>query len=370
MNMSYSKILTNELLKHNEVTLRSIINAITESVFLMDTEGTVIVINETAAHRLGKSVDEIMGKNIYDFIPPKVAESRRVKADEVIRTGEPTQFEDIRLGRYILNSIYPVIDNNGKVDRLAIFGYDITELKQTEKKLKQTVEELERSNSELEKFSYIASHDLQEPLRKIQAFGSLLSSRYTDVLDERGQDYLERMQNASKRMKKLINDLLKFSRITTRGQPFVSVDLNEVVEEVMYDLEMQIKKTDGHIEIGQLPTIEVDQTQIRQVFHNLISNALKFHKEDVVPVVKLYSKKIDYEQCQLFVEDNGIGFDEKYIDRIFSIFQRLHSRSEYSGTGVGLALCKKIIERHGGTITARSPGEGAKFIVTLPVKQV
>lgn len=240
-------------------------------------------------------------------------------------------------------------------------------------------EELARSNAELQQFASIASHDLQEPLRKIQAFGNRLKTTYSDTLTEQGHDYLERMQNAAHRMQVLIDDLLTLSRITTRTQPFVKVNLAQVTQEVLSDLELLIQQTGGRVEVGSLPTIDGEPLQMRQLIQNLIGNALKFHQDQKPPVVKIYSKILEQERrliedspvvevCQLTVEDNGIGFDEKYLDRIFNVFQRLHSRSEYAGTGVGLAICRKIAERHGGSITAHSVlGRGATFIVTLPI---
>lgn len=238
---------------------------------------------------------------------------------------------------------------------------------------------LEVSNRELEEFASVASHDLQEPLRKVQAFGDRLKIKAGASLSDEGRDYLERMQNAAGRMQILINDLLTFSRVTSKGQPFVPVDLGLVVREVVSDLEARVEQTGGRIEIGDLPTIDADPLQMRQLFQNLIGNALKFHRKDVPPVVRISgtlidrpadSAAVDAPFCQIVVADNGIGFDEKYLDRIFNVFQRLHGRNEYEGTGVGLAVCRRIAERHHGTITAEStPGQGSTFFVTLPVKQ-
>lgn len=240
-------------------------------------------------------------------------------------------------------------------------------------------QELARSNAELQQFASVASHDLQEPLRKIQAFGNRLKASCGEVLNEQGLDSLERMQNAAQRMQALIDDLLTLSRITTKAQPFVNVNLSQVVKEVLSDLEVRIGQTNGQVEVGELPTIEADPVQMRQLFQNLLSNALKFH-QGAMPLVKIDSQLLNQEQqpvndtvtaqyCQVMVKDNGIGFNEKYLDRIFNVFQRLHSRNEYEGTGIGLAICRKITERHGGSITAHSiPGQGATFIVTLPLQ--
>jgi signal transduction histidine kinase len=247
-----------------------------------------------------------------------------------------------------------------------------------EKDLTDYTEKLKKSNSELQSFAHIASHDLQEPLRKVTAFGDRLKARYSDVLGEQGNDYLERMQNAAGRMQHLIQGLLAYSRVTTKAKPFESVDLSTVARGVLSDLEMRIQDSGGRVDIGELPTVSADPLQMRQLFQNMISNALKFHKKDQLPVVKvsaeliLDSKKgpLDDKCYQLAFEDNGIGFDAQYEDRIFGVFQRLHGRKEYEGSGIGLSVCKKIAERHGGNISAEStPGEGAKFIVTLPAKQ-
>ena len=241
--------------------------------------------------------------------------------------------------------------------------------------------ELGRSNEELQQFAYVASHDLQEPLRKIQAFGDRFKAKFGNELNEQGLDYLARMQSAAGRMQNLIDDLLTLSRVSTRAQPFSPINLGQVARGVLIDLEIRIQQTSAQVQLADLPIIDADPPQMRQLLQNLISNALKFRQPGVSPVIKLYSKllsepvqpptggKTIAEFCQLFVEDNGIGFDEKYLDRIFNAFQRLHGRSEYEGTGMGLAICRKIAERHGGHITANStPGQGTTFIVTLPIK--
>ncbi len=249
-------------------------------------------------------------------------------------------------------------------------GIAVSQAKLLEQETRQR-EELARSNEELQQFAFIASHDLQEPLRKITAFGDRLKVTCQDALTDKGHDYLQRMQNAAERMQVLIEDLLTLSRITTRAQPFVEVNIARVTQEVLSDLEIRIAQTQARIEIGELPTIKADPLQMRQLLQNLISNALKFHPEKEPPIVKIYSQKFTNQQlkseyCEIIVEDNGIGFEEKYLDRIFNVFQRLHGRSEYEGTGMGLAICRKIVERHQGSITAKSePGKGASFIVTI-----
>lgn len=261
------------------------------------------------------------------------------------------------------------------VTTLTIFRLDRSiiarNLAQTE--LREFADKLEKSNMELQSFAHIASHDLQEPLRKVMSFGDRLAAKYTDALGDQGCDYLNRMQTAAKRMQHLINGLLMFSRVTTKAQPFQPVDLSTVANEVLSDLEIRIQETQGKVEIEHLPTLNADPLQMRQLFQNLIGNALKFNKKNEPPLVKVSVNRNDTSEkayCQLKFEDNGIGFDEQYADRIFGVFQRLHGRNEYEGSGIGLSVCRKIVERHGGMITAKSsPGEGAKFIVTLPVNQ-
>jgi light-regulated signal transduction histidine kinase (bacteriophytochrome) len=238
--------------------------------------------------------------------------------------------------------------------------------------LKQHSAELERSNKELQDFAYIASHDLQEPLRKIQAFSDRLQRRYSNSLDERGIDYLVRLRDAASRMQNLIVDLLAFSRITTKAEPLYLVDLNKVVTYVLLDLEVRRLETNAEIHLDILPTLPADETQMRQLFQNLLSNALKFTIPGQHPIIHIGCETISDngvpQKYIITVADNGIGFEEKYLDRIFGVFQRLHSRQEYDGTGVGLALCQKIVTRHQGTITAQSQlGKGTTFIITLPV---
>ena len=226
--------------------------------------------------------------------------------------------------------------------------------------------ELQRRNQELQEFAFVASHDLSEPLRKIHTFGSLLESKNVDTLDEPSRDYVSRMMGAANRMQELLNALLGYSRIETRGQEFRSTRLDDIAKDAATDLELAIKNINARVEIGPMPTVNGDPSQLRQLFLNLIANAVRYHRTEIETVIRVYAKGND-GACRIFVEDNGIGFDEKYLDKIFQPFQRLHGKHEYTGTGIGLAICRKIVERHGGTITAKStPGKGSTFIVTLP----
>ena len=236
--------------------------------------------------------------------------------------------------------------------------------------LEATNAELARSNRELEDFATVASHDLQEPLRKVQFFIDRLGTKLGVSLDEEAKGHFDRVLDASDRVQKLIDDLFAFARVKTRAKPFVTVDLNDVARAVVADLEARIQEARGRVELGELPTIEADPSRMRQLLQNLLANALKFHGKDVPPIVTVRSEPAAAGACRVLVADNGIGFDEKYLDRIFTIFHRLHGREEYEGTGVGLAICRRIVERHGGSITATSsPGQGATFAVTMPRTQ-
>ena len=272
-------------------------------------------------------------------------------------------------GRWILVNEHRTADGG-----TVILHTDISDLKGREAALA-------RSNRELETFASIASHDLQEPLRKIDAFGDRLKRRYHDTLGDDGRMYVERMQSAVGRMRSLIEDLLDYSRITTKAKPFDRVRLDEVLDEVKSDLQVAIETSDATIAAVALPVIDADRTQMRQLLQNLIANALKFRKPDLTPVISIDCVKGPAsrpgatgadagERVCISITDNGIGFEMKYAERIFGIFQRLHNRAEYEGTGVGLATCRKIVERHNGTLTVTSePGVGTTFTIDIPVEQ-
>ena len=240
------------------------------------------------------------------------------------------------------------------------------EHKKAEDQLKNYATELERSNEALKDFASIASHDLQEPLRKIILFSDRLQGTIPD-LDERNHEYLERMQNAAQRMQQFINDLLLFSRVSTQCKPFQPTDFRKIVEHVIEDLDARILQTKGTITIEDLPSLEADVFQIHQLFQNLISNALKYHRKDVPPKITISSQLKSNNSWELTLIDNGIGFDEQFKDRIFKPFERLHGKSKYEGTGMGLAICKKIVDIHNGKIKVRSqPGVGTTITITLP----
>ncbi|MYB77580.1 MAG: GHKL domain-containing protein [Chloroflexi bacterium] len=243
------------------------------------------------------------------------------------------------------------------------FAYEKLEAAQSA--LENAVEELRRSNQELEQFAYVASHDLQEPLRKIASFCNLLESRYADKLDERGSVYLHYIVDGAMRMQALVNDLLLYSRVATRGQEFAPTNANDVLQEAFANLEVGIEESNAHITYDPLPTVNGDAAQLVRLLQNLVGNAIKY-RGDAPPRIHVGVEEQD-DQWVFSVRDNGIGIDPQYAERIFVIFQRLHTREEYGGTGIGLSVCRKIVERHGGRIWVESQeGSGATFRFTFP----
>lgn len=368
-------VAVNTALRLSEEQTRLVVDTAHGAFVAMDPTGRITDWNRRGEEVFGWPREEVLGRVLADIIiPPRYRQAHHDGLTRYLATGEAVvlnrRIEVTALRRDgrefpVELAIAPLWAGENVV--FNAFVYDITERKQAQ-------DELQRSNRELEQFASVASHDLQEPLRKIQAFGDRLAAKYAATLGEQGREYVERMQASAARMRKLIDDLLTFSRIATKAQAFAPVDLAVVAADVVSDLEGRIQQTGGRVEIGPLPVLDADPLQMRQLLQNLIGNGLKFRKPTEPPVVRVEGGLSPSEngtpRYELRVSDNGIGFEEIYLDRIFEVFQRLHGRHDYEGTGMGLAICRKIVERHGGTITARSAlGQGATFVVNLPAKQ-
>jgi PAS domain S-box-containing protein len=351
--------------------MQALIEQVSNIMMTCDTDERIRFVNFTVP---GLQPEQVRGRPVYDFVTPSDVERVRGVIQKVLKTGESLEYETQVTpeggSKWFLARVGP-IRSGEQIVGFTMITTDITVLKDTQTRLEQSLRKLEQSNRELESFASVASHDLQEPLRKIQSFGERLKSTAESVLSPEARDYLERMQNAATRMRRLIDDLLAFSRVNSQAKPFTSVNLSQVAREVVGDLEVAIEQAGANVTVGPLPTLKADPTQMRQLLQNLLSNALKFRQDGAAPVISVESA-VDAaaRRCELKIQDNGVGFDEKYLDRLFNLFQRLHGQSKYAGTGIGLAICRKIVERHGGSITARSaPGQGATFVISLPLEQ-
>nr|UXE45821.1 adaptive-response sensory-kinase SasA [uncultured bacterium] len=346
-----------------------ILNSAGEGICGLDGDGKAAFVNPAVARITGWPIEDLIGKTeaqIFGANGVNGHSDGKSASEQLFHRKDGTSFP--------VELVKTAINEDGKQVGSVLIFKDITERKRAEETLSQKAAELARSNAELEQFAFVASHDLQEPLRKIQAFGDRVKTKCEGHHSSEVRDYLARMQSAAARMQTLINDLLAFSRVIRSSQPFVAVDLAAITKEVLGDLEVRIEQTHAKVELGQLPTVDADPLQMRQLMLNLIGNGLKFQPPGGSPVIKIEGRTITAASGEPFgevtIQDNGIGFDEKYLEKIFAVFQRLHGRAEYEGTGVGLAVCRRITDRHGGTITAKSkPGHGATFVFTLPAHQ-
>ena len=363
-------------LKKSEKLFKDIAFSSADWIWEIDEKWCYTYCSEKIEVLLGYKPEEIIGKTPFDLMPMEEAEKMGKVFHKITKNIDPIKdLENWNLSKngkrlcFLTNGV-PVIDEQGKLKGYRGVDKDITARKENEARIKEIMEDLTRSNRELDDFAHIASHDLQEPLRKIKIFSERLKGLNKKNIDEKSIDYLSRIEKAAFWMSTLINGLLSYSRITTKAKSFEKVDLNEIIKEVISDLEIKIQETEARIKIEELPKINADKLQMRQLFQNLIGNALKYHKKDVPPVVKIASEQKE-EEIEITVEDNGIGFNQKHAGRIFGVFERLVGKFEYEGSGVGLAICKKIIERHKGSIAAKSEeGRGTVFVITLTKEDI
>jgi len=385
-------------LQESEAFLNTVVMSSLSGLYLYDlAKKTNVFINPKYTKFTGYSLEDIQameGEEFYDLFHPEdragiaLHWERVMKADD----GESHEIEyrfKTAEGRWIWclsrDAVFKRAEDGSGIQIIGSF-LDITERKKAEAELKRNHDELEEQikrrtavlrwrNRELREFAYVASHDLQEPLRKIQTFGKMLEHEAVGNLDAKSRDYLQRMNRAASHMQALVQNLLAYSRLSSEGQPFVATDLRQIARNALSHLEVKISETGASITVGDLPTVEADPIQMTQLFQNLISNALRYHREGRQPEVKIHAPaprmgSVPVGFCEIHFHDDGIGFDERYLEEIFKPFKKLHGRHEYPGTGMGLSICRRIVERHGGSITARSgPAKGATFIVRLPLAQ-
>jgi len=383
-------------LEEREQQYKTLTNALPLIIFSLREDGELIYANEWLQQFTGATIGQLNETKWRSVVHPEDYDSFSVLINPSLPVGASTVKTQCRLRHknekdyyWHLTSISPLHDDAGKL--LYWIGYivdinaqklveetlqDNKELKETQQRLKENqlkletnISELNRSNRELQEFAYIASHDLQEPTRKMSFYSDFLISKYGGVLDAKGMEYLSNLQAASHRMRNLINDLLSFAQVEQEGLKLAKVDLNQLTQNVLQDLEMMIEEKKASVHIECLPMIEADRNMMHQLFENLISNAIKYSKTDTCPEVNIWCSQQN-GTLTVFIRDNGIGFEEKYLPQMFALFKRLHSSKHYEGTGLGLAICQKIVALHNGSITAESrEGIGSTFILKLPFNQ-
>jgi PAS domain S-box-containing protein len=364
--------LTERALEETESKYRQIVELAEEGIWVIDSKDRTIYVNQAMGRMLGYSELEMFGRALFDFMDEEGKQSANDRIDR--RKQGIAERHELRLkskdGKDVWTymSTSPVLDEKGNLLSSCALVYNITDRKEIERQMLQLTEDLKRSNQELEQFAYVASHDLQEPLRSVTSYTQLLAQRYQGNLDAKADKYINYIVDGASRMQQLINDLLAYSRLGKRVQEFEAADCNAAVQQSLCNLQIAIAEKNAVITYESLPTVMADEFQLVQLFQNLIGNAIKFCQD--VPIIHIAASRNESEWL-FSVRDNGIGIDPEYADRIFLIFERLHSRREYSGTGIGLAICQRIVERHGGRIWVESQsGEGATFYFTIPIIRI
>lgn len=362
---------TEQKLREASLYSRTLIETSLDPLVTIGGDGKIMDVNRATEAATGISRERLIGTDFSDYFtePDRAREGYRKVFSEGLVRDYPLAIKSS--SGAVIDVLYNASlfrNEAGEVQGIFAAARDITEKKRADEKLQETLAELKRSNTELEQFAYVASHDLQEPLRIIGSFSQLIERRYGEKLDAEGKEYIDFMVDGASRMQQLINDLLDFSRVATRMKPFALIDFKGVLDRAARNLADQVEQNEAVITHDPLPSVLADDIQLVQVLQNLISNALKFRGKDA-PRIHIGAAQRDGAWF-FSIRDNGIGIDPKHYERIFIIFQRLHSKKDYSGTGIGLAICKKIIERHGGKIWVESePGHGSTFHFTMPVKE-
>ena len=392
-----------ETLRKSESRYKTLVDNLPQKVFLKDRNMVYVSCNASFAQDLGITIEEFGGKTDYDFFPRELADKYRADDKRIMESGVAEESDEGYMkdeqGRIVHTVKTPIRDENGEVAGLLGIFWDITEQRLDEERLKKTLKDLERSNKELEQFAYVASHDLQEPLRMVSSYTQLLERRYKDKLDVDANEFIAYAVDGANRMQRLIQDLLAYSRVSSRGRPLTPTDCNAVLGQVRVNLSVAIEENNAIVVHDELPMVMADETQLVQVFQNLIGNAIKFRGKEP-PRIHISAKPMSEFQASsptpqeqsdsksktsnvepetrnfkqkdawvFSVRDNGKGIDPEYHERIFVIFQRLEGKGEYPGTGIGLAICKRIIERHNGRIWVESEtGKGSTFYFTIPVR--
>jgi PAS domain S-box-containing protein len=361
--------LTETALQESESKYRQIVELAEEGIWVIDSNARTTYVNQAMARMLGYTELEMFGVSLFEFMDEQAIQSANDNIDRrkqgIAETHEFKLKTKNNKDVWTYMSTSPVMDEKGNLLSCCALVYNITGRKESEQQMLQLTNDLKRSNQELEQFAYVASHDLQEPLRAVTSYTQLLAQRYQGNLDTKADKYINHIVDGASRMQQLINDLLAYSRLGTRAQEFEAADCKAAVEQSLSILEIAIAEKQAVITCESMPTVMADEFQLVQLFQNLIGNAIKFSQD--VPIIQI-AAIIQDDEWLFSVRDNGIGIDPEYADRIFIIFQRLHSRREYAGTGIGLAICKRIVERHGGRIWVESQsGEGATFYFTIPI---
>jgi PAS domain S-box-containing protein len=357
-------------LEGSDYAYRILIEEMNEGVALLTTDLSIYYCNGQLASILHVPLENMIGKPITDFIPSDQLKKCKIPLESSSNSSCKEEIS-IEAGNGTPMTIQINISFLKKIDGYYVIVTDLTEQKKAEHELKDLLKDLERSNEELQQFAYVSSHDLQEPLRTIASFTQLLERRYKGKFDKDADEFMEYIVEAAKRMQRMILDLLEYSRVSTNNEEFEEIDTTEVLDGALFNLRGAIENNKAVITHNDLPSVTADKSQLVKVFQNLIANAIKFKKEDEPPKIHVSARKDSQKNQYIFsVQDNGIGMDPQYAERIFTLFQRLHTRDEYHGTGIGLSVAKRIIERHGGSIWVESElGKGSTFYFTLPAYQ-